>query len=314
MDDHEVVARARAQHGLITRSQAMSLGASHQAIRTAIRTGRWARLHRGVYVVGAAPSTWEQRVLAACLAAGPDALASHRTAARLLGLVERSGRIELLTDGYRRLRLPGVFAHRTIHLAPEDRTIVRGIPVTSLNRTLIDLSPRQPTETLGRWLDLAMLRGQVDLSALARRTTELTMPGRPTPGSLMAALALRSPNHDPGRSVLEARIIAALAHRGLPTPVRQHPVIRPDGRQAYIDLAYPAQRIAIEADGWSSHGLRAAFEPDRVRGNELELLGFHLYRFTWTMSDTYICDTVEAALARCATFGSPMVAGQPLVT
>jgi len=296
--DREVVALALSQHGLVTRRQALGLGVSSQAIRSAIGSGRWEQVRHGVYVVGAAPTTWQQRVHAAALAAGPDALASHRTAARLLDVVDRSGRIELLTDGYRRLRLPGVVAHRTIHLADEDRCVIDGIPTTSLGRTLIDLSPRQPPGTIGGWIDRALMRGQIDLDALARRTAELTMPGRPIPTSLMQALASRSPGHDPGRSALEARIVAALERRGIPEPVRQHPVIRPDGRRAFIDLAYPPTRVALEADGWETHGVRSAFEPDRIRGNELALLGWHLYRFTWMMDDDYICDTVERAIER----------------
>lgn len=288
---------ARAQHGLITRSQAHSLGVSPQALKTAVAAGRWERIRQGVYVVGAAPTTWQQRVLAACLAAGPDAMASHRTSVRLADLVDHCGRIELLTDGYRRLRLPGVEVHRSIHLAPEDRIVLQGIPATSLVRTLIDLSPAQSAATIGRWIDLATMRGQIDIGALARRTNELTMPGRPIPTTLMEALALRNPGHDPGRSALEARILAALAERGIQLPTRQHAVVRPDGRQAFIDLAYPLVRVAIEADGWATHGVRAAFEPDRIRGNELALLGWTLYRFTWMMSDDYICETIERAMA-----------------
>lgn len=300
MDERALHELARTQYGLITRAQAAGLGMSPQALRTAVALGRWDRVRHGVYVIGAVPTSWEQRVLAACLAAGPDARASHRTAARLANVVDRSGRIEIITDGYRRLRLPGVYTHRTIHLADEDCVVLRGIPATSLNRTLIDLSPRQPTATVGRWLDQATMRGDLDLAALARRTTELTMPGRPIPRSLMRALAIRSPEHDPGRSVLEARILEALARRGLPLPVRQYPVMRPDGRKAFIDLAYPDVYVALEADGWATHGVRGAFEPDRVRGNELALLGFTLYRFTWLMTDHYICDTVEQAITRAA--------------
>jgi very-short-patch-repair endonuclease len=56
--------------------------------------------------------------------------------------------------------------------------------------------------------------------------------------------------------------------------------------------------VAIELDGWATHGIRAAFEPDRIRGNELLLLGWQLLRFTWHMSDDYICDTTLAAIER----------------
>ena len=96
--------------------------------------------------------------------------------------------------------------------------------------------------------------------------------------------------------MFEARVIAALAERGLPELVRQHPVTRPDGRDAFIDLADPRSKTAIELDGWETHGVRSAFEADRIRGNELVLLGWELLRFTWMMTDDYICSTISAAI------------------
>lgn len=238
--------------------------------------------------------------MGACLAGGGDVQISHRSGLRLQGLVDLSGRLELLTDGYRRVRLPGTVIHRTIHLAPEDLTVVDGIPVTSVARSLIDVGGRQSTKTLGAIIDRAILAGTVDLAALSRRTNELTMPGRERPTALMRAITLRGDGHDPGRSVFEARVIAAMAERGLPSLVRQHPVIRPDGRPAFIDLAEPRVMLAIELDGWATHGVRSAFESDRTRGNELLLLGWSLLRFTWLMSDDYICETIDRTVAQLA--------------
>jgi very-short-patch-repair endonuclease len=297
VDHREINRIAQAQHGLIARHQALDAGGTRRSIQSMVTSGRWDRARDGVYIVGAAQQTWHQRAMAAVLAAGSDAMTSHRTSVRLHEFVDRTGRLELLTDGYRRVRLPGVLVHRTIHLLPEDRTVIDGIPTTSISRTLIDVSPRQTDETIGRWLDRALQRGLVDLSALARRTTELTLPGRERPTSLMRALALRSPGHDPGRSVFEARVIEAAARRGLPPLTRQHQVVRPDGRRAFIDLAHAPSKVAIELDGWETHGIRSAFEPDRVRGNELLLLGWNLLRFAWLMSDDYICETIQAAIA-----------------
>jgi very-short-patch-repair endonuclease len=75
-------------------------------------------------------------------------------------------------------------------------------------------------------------------------------------------------------------------------------VTRPDGKQAFIDLAYPHLRIAIELDGWATHGVRSAFESDRIRANDLVLMGWTVLRFTWSMSDRYLCETVLAAIER----------------
>lgn len=300
MDHRFIIETARAQHGLVSRDQALDAGGTRRTIQGQLDRGAWGRIREGVYVIGAAEATWEQRAMAACLAGGDDVRGSHRTGIRIHDLVDRSGRLEVLTDGYRRVRLPGVFVHRTIHLLPEDTAVVNGIPVTSVIRSLIDVGGRQSETTLGRWIDRATLAGTLDLTALAKRTNELTMPGRERPTALMRAIALRGDGHDPGRSVFEARVIAAMKKRGLPELTRQHPIKRPDGRDAFIDLAEPWTMTAIELDGWATHGVRSAFDADRIRGNELLLLGWNLLRFTWTMTDDYICETIDETIDRLA--------------
>lgn len=297
MDETMIMIQARQQHGLITTDQARRLGMTERAIRTRLTAGSWTRVRRGVFAVGAVPPTWEQQVAAACLAAGGSAVASHRTAARLWGLVERSGRIEVLVDGDRRVRLPQVTVHRSALVDDSDRATVHGVPVTACPRTIVDLASVGGPELMGRWIDQGLRSGDLTIDQMIDACTRLTRPGRGTPLAVMEALAIRSPGHDPGRSTLESRAIEALARRGIAPPVRQHPVRRPDGREAFIDLAYPARLLAIELDGWDSHGLRSAFESDRIRANDLVLLGWQVLRFTWAMSDAYLCDTVERALA-----------------
>jgi very-short-patch-repair endonuclease len=79
--------------------------------------------------------------------------------------------------------------------------------------------------------------------------------------------------------------------------VQQHRV-RVNGRTVRIDLAYPDALIAIEYDGWDFHRTRGAFDLDRARANELELLGWTVLRFTSASSDQVVVDTVRAALSR----------------
>lgn len=146
---------------------------------------------------------------------------------------------------------------------------------------------------------------------VARRARCCGLPPAPVPvedaargkdlRALREALALRLPGYDPGDSELEIRALRALHRAGLPTPIQQHVVRRPDGRLARIDLAYPSERIAIELDGWDHHGRRSRFDPDRIRRNELTLLGWDVYNFTATMDDNTLTSTVAAALHRTRT-------------
>lgn len=298
MDDRWLVELARDQHGLVTRAQAKRAGGSDAAIGRRVASGRWSQARAGVYVIGAAPATWQQRAMAATLAAGPDVVASHRTAARLWGLVERSGPIEVTTGAERRVRLAGVVAHRSRHLTSDDRSVRSQVPCTSIERTLIDAASSAGARVVGRWIDLARRDLDLDLTRLATRASELSMPGRALPTSLAEALALRGDGADPGRSALESRVIEAIERTGLPAPQRQVRFVRAGGRVGYIDLAYPEAMVAIELDGWAEHGLRSAFDADRIRGNELVLAGWRLLRFTWSMTDDEICAAISAALTR----------------
>ncbi len=296
MDETAIVRLALRQHGLVTRQQARSLGATPDAIDGQLARGGWTAARRGVYVVGAAPSTWEQKAMAACLAGGADVVGSARTAARIWGFVDRSGRLEVLVGGRRRVRLERVTVHRTLLLPAIDRAVVRGIPVTSVARTLVDASQHQHPEVVGQWIDQAMRDHGLQILELDSCLARLAGPGRRNVESLRAALKKRPVGYDPGESSLEARVLRILAAVGLPPPVLQHPVRRSDGRMARIDVSYPWAMVALEPEGFAFHSDRTAFDHDRIRGTELTLLGWDVYRLTSTMSDRYIADTATRAL------------------
>lgn len=48
-----------------------------------------------------------------------------------------------------------------------------------------------------------------------------------------------------------------------------------------IDIAFLAQRLAIEVDGYEFHSDRRTWQRDRMKGNHLVLNGWILLRFTW---------------------------------
>jgi hypothetical protein len=296
VDEAAIVRLALHQHGLITMEQARALGATPDAVQLQLTRGRWRAVRRGVYCVGAAPSTWEQWALAACLAGGDDVLGAIRSAARVWGFIHRSGRLQVVVAGERRVRLAQVEVRRSLLLPAVDRSIVRGIPVTSVARTLVDASAGQDPEVVGAWIDQAMRDHLLDLAEIECCLARLAGPGRRDVRSIRAALKRRPAGYDPGESRLEARVVQILADAGLPPPVLQHPVRRRDGRQARIDVCYPWGLVALEPEGFEFHRDRTAFDRDRIRAAELTLLGWDVYRLTSAMSDGYIAETVAAAL------------------
>ncbi len=295
--EREVAGLARRQHGLVTREQALALGMSSRQLVRRLERGRWQLVRRGVYAGGWVPPSWEQAVLAVVLAVRPPCAASHRTAARLWGLpVPQDGHLHVRTPGTRRVALEGVVHHRADPYVADDVTVHRRIPVTTVARTLVDCAPALPGERLPALVDDALRRGVLRLDELAGCLDRLDPRGRRRVMGLRELLADRLPGHRPVANDWERWLRRVLCEAGLPTPVHQHPV-DVGGRRRYLDLAYPADRVGIEFDGFAEHGLlRSTFDDDRARDNDLRLAGWLVLHFTSRSTPVDIVRSVTRAL------------------
>jgi very-short-patch-repair endonuclease len=63
-------------------------------------------------------------------------------------------------------------------------------------------------------------------------------------------------------------------------PERQHRV-EVDGRQYRLDFAWPPALVALEADGYATHGGRLSFERDHRRLAALTSAGWRVLAVTW---------------------------------
>jgi very-short-patch-repair endonuclease len=100
--------------------------------------------------------------------------------------------------------------------------------------------------------------------------------------------------------VLERKMLRLLAAHGLPRPVCQHRVVRPDSQVADLDFAYPEQRVAIEVDGHVGHATRRQRGSDARRGNQIVLADWRVLRFTYedvTRRPGYVAEVVRTALS-----------------
>ena len=297
--ERALLERAAKQHGLVTRAQARTAGLTDHQIDGRLRSGRWSTPRRGVLLVMGAPATEDQVVLAACLAAGPAAVASHLTAARLWRLrLPEPEHIELTTPPGRRVRAEGVRQHRFGQLAAEEVHRLRGIPVTTPARTLVDCGNRVGAGELGRVVDDALRRRLVVLPDLAR--CHARVPGGRRPTAAMArVLAERAGGHDPGGSDRELQVARTLVAAGLRPPVRQHGVVVAQ-RTFFLDLAYPDARVGIEFDGWDAHGTFEAFHGDRERARLLVAAGWRLFHVTARTGPADLVRDVRSVLLRRA--------------
>jgi hypothetical protein len=287
---------ARHQLGLFTTAQAVQL-VSPARIRTLQRRGHIEVFRRGVWVVAGSPRTWRQGVLGALLAAKDDAWASHRTMARIHGLlVPPPTAIDVLTLPNRRLHLEGVAHHRNLLVVTTDVVAVGPIRGTSVARTLVDCMPFLPGQMLPRAVNDALRRRLVtreDLQAAHAAVDEGPRTGRHLVRPMRPLLQVADL---PGGSDLELRVLELLRKADVPLPVQQFR-IEVAGRVRYLDYAYPDKRIYLEFDGFGEHGqLREVFDDDRDRDGELGLLGWLGLHFTSRTREHDVVSRVRRAL------------------
>ena len=148
----------------MTKEQVLTVLTKEQ-LRLRLRQRRLEPVRLGVYRVSGAPQTWHQDLMAACLAAGSGSRVSFRAAAALWELEGFSPDVLEITVAARtRTRLDGVIVHDTQVDGPEHLALVEQIPVTSVARTLCDLSAVVRPWTVERAVDEALRRKLVTLS------------------------------------------------------------------------------------------------------------------------------------------------------
>lgn len=270
-----LVQQATSQHGLLTTSQLRALGFSRSEQRTLIRTGVLRSARPGVLALAGSPDSFEQRLLAVVLATG--ATASHLSALRLHGHGPRFSTLEVMVPYPADCGLEGVAVHRSKTLELDQVEIIDGIAVTTLARTLVDVSGRLPTRHLGRIVDHAAAEGGLDVDALRalRRTIGVGRRGI----TRLDAIIERCHDVVGSESGPEVDLRRLLRDAGLPEPVAQF-ALSVGGDRYRLDLAYPLERIAIEYDGYLAHSGHRRFEEDRRRQNNLVRAGWGVLRFT----------------------------------
>lgn len=275
--ESKIHALAARQHGVVARRQLLCLGLGEDAIDHRLRSGRLVRLQPGVYALGHIELRREGHMLGVVLRYGDKAAVSHRSAAAVWGIRPWSGAfVELTLPGRGGTRKrPGRLLHRSGDLPRHELTVERGIPTTTLSRTLLDLAAVVPPHHLRRAVERAEQAGLFDLRAVLRVLDG--HPGRPGRGPLMALLAdFRDHGDTVTRSDLEAMMLQICLDHGLPRPQ----VNRYDGiREA--DFRWPAHCLIVEVDSWTFHGrTRRAFDGDRARDRALLRDGWRVARFT----------------------------------
>jgi very-short-patch-repair endonuclease len=286
---------AAGQYSLAHRRQALDLGMTARQLHDRLESGLLVPVHPGVYRLACADRSSEQALLAACLAAGNGAVASHRSAAALWALrgVE-ADTPEITLPGTRRPQLRGVLVHRTDRLDRIDVSRRVRIAVTTPARTLLDLGAVVPAHVVEAALEDALMRRLVTFELLTATLERLGGPARNGAGVMRALVEERDPAAAPTESVLENQLFQVLRRAGLPEPVHQYEVA---GMR--LDAAYPDIRLGIEADSRIWHGGRLDVQRNTDKANRLLSHGWRILRFTWfdvTRRAAYVVGTVRRQL------------------
>lgn len=266
------------QYGLIARWQALGVGITDRLLQNRIENGALIHVHDGVYRLRGVPFTQELRWLAAVLAGGPEAWLSHRAGAAFHGYEVRFPKPEITIAHERECEIDGVTAHRTRRR--HDVITVRGIPVTTKARTALDCAAVMTPSAFREMLEHAVTDGIVTVEALLAVLQHRG--GRGVDGTVMMRDTLASGFVDARiqkrLELLVARIIDSCR---VPKPVRQHRLVCDDGREVFLDNAWPDRKLAIEAIGLRWHGDRKQFVKTRLRARSIRSSGWDLDEYGW---------------------------------
>ena len=253
-------------------------------------------VHRGVYRAKGAPHTEKSRIMAAVLACGPGAVASHTSALWLFGLPTFGRNLPHVSVARGPLERPGIITHQLI-LPENHKTAIDRIPVTCVERALIDASAVLARWQLSKVANEAAVRGLTTYKQIQSVLEQVGRQGRKGTGILRKLVTehLPLPLTD---SPLTQRFLHSLMAANLPMPVLEYRVVA-NGREYFLDAAWPDIRMAIEIDDFGSHGKsRKRFDNDRRRNNYLAIEGWTLQHVTSAMRDAEFIAAVLPFLKR----------------
>lgn len=170
--------------------------------------------------------------------------------------------------------------HETRRFGGVDIAEVEGIPCTSVARTVLDLPAVAHPFAVGQALDYACRTWPGMLDTIVARFLELAGRGRRGTRLMRAMLDERLGRGTFAQSGFETSALRLVRSIGLPEPMLQNHVR--DGKfSAYLDLAWPPIRWAVECDSLAWHSGKKSHEWDRFRRRKLKQLGWDLVEVTY---------------------------------
>jgi hypothetical protein len=278
--DMAIAKLAASQGGVIAVAQLRAHGLGRRGTRHRVARGRLHPLFPGVYAVGHPNVSVDGRRTAAVLACGKGAVLSRFSAASAWGILNGDGRrfdvVAPGRSGGRIVDTDKIDLRRTRRLPDDDVTMLRGIPITTVGRTLLDLAGCASTRLVQRAVHEAEVMGLLDVNAVL--ATIERNPGRRGTRMLRTSLGVGAP--DPDNAEFATRFFSLCANYGLPAPKLGLHVDGGD-RLYEVDALFEAERVIVELDGRQVHGTARNFQTDRRRDSVLAARDYQTLRYTW---------------------------------
>ncbi|MDQ3382369.1 MAG: type IV toxin-antitoxin system AbiEi family antitoxin domain-containing protein [Actinomycetota bacterium] len=289
---------ARKQQGTISRNQATAAGLTPKQLTQLVTSGRWKRLHPGVFATSNGTPSWKTTAFAALLRAGPGAALALDASAYVWRLVDNPPEvIEIVVPARRRPRTPpgtSIRRRRTLHSVN-----VEGFRVTGAAATILDLADL-PTMTLDEVIALIAKACQRQRTSAELLLLDLKSRRR---HRLRRQLLLALGEIAGGvESLAEHRFVQRVerAH-GLPTFERQ---VVERGGSVRRDFKNSRYGVNVEIDGQVWHA-GERFHADRARDRASAREGEVTLRATWVDVDGTPCELAADIGMTCVRRGWP---------
>ncbi|MDX2378832.1 MAG: hypothetical protein QNM02_03640 [Acidimicrobiia bacterium] len=290
MIDETVLQLFAKQYGVIANRQLVDeLRMSTSRVHRLKSAGLLVPVTSSVLRITSSPESFRMRCMAVQLHTAGCGFLSGWTAGRLRGLRGMPTRsIHYTIPERAHVALPDwVSVHRTRWYCPDDdrEKLDDGLIVSIPQRMLFSLGAAfnqhrferaaedawhleltNPTE-MADYLERHRCRGKDGVSRIERW--------------LEHALVQRRP----AQSGLERELIQSLVHAGLPTPIRQHPLLLPSGETIHLDISWPAIRLAVEPGASWWHGGDQRQRRDQARDRACSEMGWHVLHLDERLRD-----------------------------
>ena len=276
-----VTSLAAGQKGLLTHEQLRAFGWSNDQIQHVLGTGYIIQRQRGLYAVTSAPATKDQAILAAVLAAGPDAAGSHRTSAevwRVPGFDDQP--IEVSTPYGHDHEFKLGTLHQSCWLPAEHVVTVNGIRVTRPARMLFELAGAVGFKRFERAAHNALAMKLVVVQDLREMHTQLAKRGRPGTRAFRQVVEAMEKASGLPESGIELDYLRIVRGGGLPEPRLQVEIGDELGFIARVDSVWDPQLVIGEVDSDRFHTAPLDVAADKLRDERLTALGYDIARFT----------------------------------